>query len=166
MADQDLVSWLKQQMKAGYKIDYLRDYLIKNGYDPKAVEEAVASIGQEAEKKSKIGFIVTLIAGFCIIIFQILNIFMGSLIKPFQAFLFFNLSFIDTAEIFGSFSWIFNLIIGVIIILAGFVIHKQGKEIIGGTSVLALCVIALITGNPLIFIVIGILGGALGLFKK
>ena len=44
MVDQTLVDYLKEQIKAGYNINRLKTYLVKNGYSSQEVEEAANSI--------------------------------------------------------------------------------------------------------------------------
>jgi hypothetical protein len=44
MAKKELVDYIKKELKAGYDISYLRNYLIKQGYSAKDVNDAIDSI--------------------------------------------------------------------------------------------------------------------------
>ena len=44
MAKKELVDYIKKETKAGYDVSYLRDYLIKQGYRARDVDEAIDSI--------------------------------------------------------------------------------------------------------------------------
>jgi len=44
MANQQLIDYIKQQLQAGYDINTLKSYIIKYGYPPKDVEEAINAL--------------------------------------------------------------------------------------------------------------------------
>lgn len=50
MADERLVSYIKKQLAAGYSIDSIRASLIRYGYNPAAVEEAIRAVQKPAVK--------------------------------------------------------------------------------------------------------------------
>ena len=116
MPDESLVSWLREQIKAGYDTEYLRDYLVKSGYDPRTVDECITALSgpaaepQQGIRRSRFGFIISLIAGLLILIFQILGFAAPSVFQSMPEVLLMNIELIDLTEIFGEFSAVFNMI--------------------------------------------------------
>jgi hypothetical protein len=49
MAKKELVNYIKKEVAAGYDISYLRDYLIKQGYSAKDVDQAIDSLSGKSK---------------------------------------------------------------------------------------------------------------------
>lgn len=54
MTKKELVDYIKKEVAAGYDVSYLKNYLIKQGYGAKEVEDAINSIGQKPAKHIEI----------------------------------------------------------------------------------------------------------------
>jgi len=50
MVKKELVDYIKKETKAGYDVSYLRNYLVKQGYSAKDVDEAISSIYKKPAK--------------------------------------------------------------------------------------------------------------------
>ena len=67
MAAPRLVSYVEKQLKAGYDANTIRDYLIRNGYDRREVEEAIDYIYRKPKKKIPIKLIAGILIGIIVI---------------------------------------------------------------------------------------------------
>ncbi len=73
MPNQQLISYIQQQLNAGNDIDSIKNYLIKYGYDPNDIEESIKQVYAPKKKSPKV---ILLIIGILIIVIGIIVAFM------------------------------------------------------------------------------------------
>jgi len=111
--------------------------------------------------KATAGFIVSLIAGFLILISAVLFAFLAGFIEALGGIV---PSFIT--DLFTGLAAI-GVIFAIVVIIGAILIYIPGYETIGGILVIIFSILSIITtGGFFIGLILGIIGGALGLAKK
>jgi hypothetical protein len=120
-------------------------------------------IAGEEVKRATIGFIISLLAGICVLInaamFVVLDDFLESLgvsgyIPDF------------VTDIFAGMAAV-GLLFAVLVIIGAILIYMPGKEMVGGILVIISSILSIVIGGGfLIGLILGVVGGVLGLLKK
>jgi hypothetical protein len=70
MAHPQLVNWVKEQQRNGYRVSQLRDFLVKEGYNANLVDESIKAANQRAAfagKDKLINIAIALCGAFAVI---------------------------------------------------------------------------------------------------
>ncbi|MEE9525994.1 MAG: hypothetical protein V3V78_05305, partial [Candidatus Woesearchaeota archaeon] len=85
MAEPRLASYIKKQVSAGYDINTIREFLIRNGYDIREVNEAIDFIYKTPKKKFPMLAVVAGTIGLILIIIILLFAFGGGEEEAFES---------------------------------------------------------------------------------
>jgi hypothetical protein len=113
------------------------------------------------EKKATSGFIVSLIAGILILVNAVMFVGLAEFVESLGSVLPFIVE-----DIFVTLAAI-GAILAIIVIIGAILIYIPGKETIGGILVIIVSLISIVIGGGFIIgLILGIIGGILGLYKK
>ena len=113
------------------------------------------------QKKATVGFILSLIGGIIILVGAIAVLALGSAFS--------STGVVGAAELGSLFvvSGAVGLISGILVIVSSILIHKPGKETIGGILAIVFSLVSIIGGGGFfIGLILALVGGILGLVKK
>ena len=115
----------------------------------------------EVVRKATSGFIISFIAGILILINALMFVALADFLEELGASL-----PIFVTGIFTGLAAV-GVILGVLVIIGAFLIYSAGKETIGGILVIIFSIISIVIGGGfLLGLILGIIGGVLGLYKK
>jgi len=188
MADPAVVDYVKKQLMAGVPLETIRTNLMEEDWSDKEIDDAVNVAQNEIHlsavtqkkfgKKEKavdamgapfeqqptkpvIGIILSLVAGLLILTNLLTELGMSQItvMQDSMTQLFATIGIVDF-----TFS-LFNIVLGVIIIIGALLIHKE-KHRTGGVIVLALSAFYFLLNGFNIAFLLGIVGGIFGIIKK
>jgi len=164
MADPRLVDYIIKANNYGYSKDQIKSLLINQGWYENEIEEAfreagistLTETGESGNEKKNIGFIMSLLSGLLVILD-------GAVLRT-SDFLGFTLVEIVSPNMTLELIML-SLIFGLGIILGSVLIYK-GKNMVGGSLVIVMSLISMITFIGLIIGLIGIVAGIFGILRK
>ena len=153
--DRRLVEWIKVQLSQGYTTDYIRRYLIDNGYMIKDVDDSIAAALGKGEKNVESGpkkmyaFYFTLVAGFFVLLESVSLAFNYKLpIADFLSFLdvLFKIGFVESLRNqLDYFRIIFGVISGILLMVNSMLMSVRDKAFMGSVFALLLMLVSYIT---------------------
>ncbi|UCC33908.1 MAG: hypothetical protein JSW53_02590 [Candidatus Bathyarchaeota archaeon] len=125
-----------------------------------AIEGKIVAIG-DMVKRATAGFIVSIVAGILILVNALMFAFLAELIEGLEAFIpFFVAGILTSIALVG-------VILAFLVVIGAILIYIPGRETVGGVIVIIFSILSIfIGGGFLLGLVLGIIGGILGLFKK
>lgn len=181
MVSNEIVTYIKNQLNAGFSEDEIRAALRDQGWPENEINEAFnvtrgfapsapKTLKEEKIGKATAGFVLSFLGGMLIFINSILARFLPSVIDSLSQLDIFRIIgndfFVNSLGIADTL-WLFGIALGVIVIISSILIYKPGKERIGGIVVLIVSLISLVSISGFFAgSMFGIIGGILAMAKK